>query len=634
MVGPRFVSIRTKLALSLTAFLIVALGTLGLFLNLAITRTLEAQTLELEKRYAENIQQSINQVLFAGKYQVQAYLETLVARDPGLRYVAVIDRQTLRAIAHSDPSQVGKVFDDPLTRKGLEALVRDGPVAQAARLPDGEPIHDVSLPFLRGYLREPAGIIRIGTSTANLWEVVDQARAISLLLLLLFLTAGVVLAFALTYRLTSGLKQLVETVKRFGEGDVQATIPAPRGPRDELDQLGSTFNQMASQLRIYAGGLERQVEERTRELAQANQSLSESEELLRTVVTNAPLILFAMDPRGTIVLSEGRGLENFGLRPGELVGRSYFESIPDPRAQEVARRALGGEWIHTVLEAPNDLEVEHWFRPVQDAEGRVTRVIGVAVDITERRRLERQLRTQYERLKELDRLKSNFVNAVTHELRTPLTSIMGYAEFLEDEIGGALSEPQLEFVRQIQRGSRRLEYLLNDLLDFARIEAGTFRLRLGEAELGEKIREIVESLRPQAEEAGLRLEVELPEAPLTLRMDAQRIGQVLINLIGNAIKFTSPGGKIRVSARREGEWIRTEVSDTGIGIPAEDLPKLFQRFVQLESGVKHGKGTGLGLSISRALVEAHGGQIGVMSVPAQGSTFWFTLPISGHGTAG
>jgi signal transduction histidine kinase len=634
MVGPRFLSIRAKLAGSLIAFLFLALGTLGIFLNVTITRTLQTQALVQEKRYAENIQQSINQVLFAGKYQVQAYVESLVARDPSLRYVAVIDRETMRAIAHSDPSQVGKIFDDPLTLRGFDALKQPEPVAQASKLADGEPIHDLSLPFLRGYLREPAGIIRIGTSTATLWQAVDQARAISLVILLIALAAGAFMAFALTVRLTAGLHQFVATVTRFGEGDYQAMIPERPGVHDEIDLLGTSFNRMASQLKEVAGGLERQVEERTRELAQANEKISQSEELLRTVVMNAPVILFALDPEGQFVLSEGRGLNAFDLIPGELVGWRFEEAFANPEARAMVTRALAGERVHQVLHTPGNLSVEHWLNPVIDAQGQVIRIIGVAIDISERMRLEAQLRSQYERLKELDHLKSNFVNAVTHELRTPLTSIMGYAEFLEDGIGGALAESQLEFVHQIQRGSRRLEFLLNDLLDFARIEAGTFHLRLADADLGRKMRDIADSLRPQAEDGGIELSVRLPETPLLVRMDAQRIGQVLINLIGNALKFTPPGGRIVVSARHEGDpakgeprVLRCEVADTGIGIAAADIPKLFQRFSQLESGVKQGKGAGLGLSISKALIEAHGGQIGVESALNRGSTFWFTLPL-------
>lgn len=630
MVRPRFVSIRFKLAIALILFLTLTLGALGLFLNLTITRTLTHQTKLLEQRYAQNIQQSINQVLFAGKYQVQAYIESLVKRDPKLYYVAVIDRQTGLAIAHSDPALIGTRFDDPLTQRGYAALHNDHPVVQDTQSPSGEPLHDVSLPYLRGYLQEPAGIIRIGNSAADLQEVMARARAVTMAFVLSFLVAGVLLAFGLTLRLTAGLNQLVGVVKRFGEGDTHATVSESRSQHpDEIDLLGITFNQMAHRLQDYAGELEQQIEDRTRELAQANESLREREAILSTVVTNAPLMLYSLDRNGIITFSEGKGLSALGFRPEELVGKSVFDLYSRGPALENSRRALAGETITGSVNM-GEVILDSWMVPMRDAQGAIAGVIGVAVDVTERWRLEEQLRGQYERLKELDRLKSNFVNAVTHELRTPLTSIIGYAEFLEDEIGGRLSSVQQEFVSQIQRGSRRLEFLLNDLLDFARIEAGTFRLRLADADLGKKIRDIVESMRPQAEEAFLSLQVSLPEDLPVIRMDAQRVGQVLINLIGNALKFTPAGGRITVGARVEGESVRCEVSDTGIGIAPEDLPRLFQRFSQLESGVKQGKGAGLGLSISKALIEAHGGQIGVASQPGYGSTFWFTLPVAGR----
>jgi signal transduction histidine kinase len=233
---------------------------------------------------------------------------------------------------------------------------------------------------------------------------------------------------------------------------------------------------------------------------------------------------------------------------------------------------------------------------------------------------------ELDQARELNRLKTNFVGAVSHDLRTPLTSIMGYAEFLEDEIGGELSGQQVEFVRQIHKGARRLEYLLNDLLDFARLDAGTFKLTLGSTDLQGKLHEVAESLRPQIEEARLTLAVSAPETKLVALMDAQRIERVLINLLTNAIKFTPPGGTIRLSARIDEDRLVCEVQDTGEGIAPVDIPKLFRHFSQLKSGEKRG-GTGLGLSICKAIIEAHGGAIGVRSTLGHGSTFWFSLPL-------
>ncbi len=242
-----------------------------------------------------------------------------------------------------------------------------------------------------------------------------------------------------------------------------------------------------------------------------------------------------------------------------------------------------------------------------------------------------QLEVQFAQLKALDTVKGNFVSSVSHELRTPLTSIMGYAEFLEDGVAGPLTEDQRAFVTQIQAGTIRLQTLVDDLLDFARIDAGTFKLRLEHADLRSKVLEAVESLRPQAETSGLRLNVVVPETPVELDFDAQRVGQVVINLLTNAIKFTPAGGTVRLALTQEAAGVRCEVADSGVGIAAEDVPRLFQRFSQV--GVQH-RGTGLGLSISKSLVEAHGGEIGVRSAPGEGSTFWFTLPASPTGSFG
>lgn len=627
-----FASLRTKLTAILIGFLLVTLTTLGAFLNAYNTRTLTLQTRERERLYAENIQQSINQVLFAGKYQVQAYLEQLKERAPQLRYVIVIDRNTHEAIAHSDPGQVGARFDDPITAHGLTAIASARPVTQRYRLPNGEPINDLSLPYVRGFLREPAGIIRIGISAAEEDAILRASRVYTLAIILLFLVIGAALSVGLGIRLTRGLDKLVSAVERFGRGDYTAHVSVPDHPRDELDQVGIAFNQMTDRLQAYAEDLEQKVQDRTERLATLYETLRESEERLRTVVTNAPIVLFLTDREGRFTMSEGKGLDALGERPGERVGKTAAEFFPEvPAISKNIERALRGDTFSALVQVGN-LFFEVRYVPLKDEGGAVTGIIGVGVDVTERKQLEDKLRTQFEKLKELDVLKTNFVNAVTHEIRTPLTSIMGYAEFLEDELGGPLSPEQHEFVNQLELGAKRLELLVNDLLDFARLEAGTFSLKIEEADFSAKTRETLDSFKPQLEENQLRLVLQLPEDPIMVQMDSQRISQVLTNLVGNAIKFTSLGGTIWVRAAVEDGQVRCEIEDTGEGIAPADLPKLFQRFTQLEAGVRKGKGTGLGLSISKALVEAHAGTIGVRSEIGKGSTFWFTLPLKQRGT--
>jgi len=239
----------------------------------------------------------------------------------------------------------------------------------------------------------------------------------------------------------------------------------------------------------------------------------------------------------------------------------------------------------------------------------------------------RELQSANEKLRELDRLKSDFINSASHELRTPLTSIKGYSEFLEDGIGGELTAQQELFVTQIQQSADRLQFLVEDLLDFARLEAGTFRLSPQEADLSRVVEKGLSSLLPQASDSKLTLEAEVPTDPMILRMDPKRIEQVLFNLVGNAIKFTPAGGRIRVSvAPREAEF-ELAIQDTGVGIPPEHLPRLFEKFFQVDpTNTREHSGAGLGLAISKSLIEAHGGRIGVESQPGEGSTFWFTLP--------
>lgn len=229
--------------------------------------------------------------------------------------------------------------------------------------------------------------------------------------------------------------------------------------------------------------------------------------------------------------------------------------------------------------------------------------------------------------RELDQLKSAFVDAVSHELRSPLTSIKGYAEFLDEGVDGPPTEMQRDFIAHIQRGAARMEAILDDLLEFGRLDAGSFKLRSEPIDLRPLLDELAASFRPLIEAADITLTMALDDRKLCVVADPQRIGQVVSNLLHNAIKFTPVGGEIHMTARLARGALHCEVKDTGPGIDATDIPRLFKRFSQLGRGEQKG-GTGLGLSIAKVLVEAHGGTIGVASEPGEGSRFWFRLPMN------
>jgi signal transduction histidine kinase len=231
------------------------------------------------------------------------------------------------------------------------------------------------------------------------------------------------------------------------------------------------------------------------------------------------------------------------------------------------------------------------------------------------------------RAHELTQLKSEFVTLVAHELRSPLTSITGYAELLLERPGGTSAEAQREALGVVQRNADRLLQLIDDLLDIARIEAGKVELRRTRLDLADLMAEVAKALRPQIEAKEQRLSLDLAETLPAVSGDADRVTQILTNLLSNAHKYTPPAGTISLSARREEGRVRINVQDTGIGLSSDDQARLFTKFFRAQHRATAGVGgTGLGLAISRAPVELHGGEITVTSMLGQGTTFSFTLP--------
>jgi len=240
----------------------------------------------------------------------------------------------------------------------------------------------------------------------------------------------------------------------------------------------------------------------------------------------------------------------------------------------------------------------------------------------------RELVAANDQLKELDKLKSRFLSNVSHELKTPLTAIVGLAANMLDGITGRLNDKQREYLSDIRASSDRLARLIKDLLDLSIIEAGRVEFRPAPFALTSLVWEVANSLRPVAEQKLINIEVISTEANPIVWADRDRIAQVLTNLIGNAIKFTSPQGKVMVSAQMNGgAWAEVTIGDTGPGIPAEEAERIFDEFYQITRPGIESRGVGLGLAISKKLVEMHGGKIGVKIEMGKGSTFYFTVPV-------
>jgi signal transduction histidine kinase len=241
----------------------------------------------------------------------------------------------------------------------------------------------------------------------------------------------------------------------------------------------------------------------------------------------------------------------------------------------------------------------------------------------------RQLEDSFAKLKELDRLKSNFLATMSHELRTPLTSVIGYSEMMLEGLGGPLTAEQREYLGIIMEKGENLLQLITSILDISKIEAGRVRLVLSEVDAGQVMRDAVATVLPLARKKGLKVACEPPRIP-RIHADRDKLRQCLVNLCSNAVKFTPAGGQITVSAEPLPDArVAIHVTDSGIGISEEHLERVFDVFYQVDgSSTREYGGAGLGLAIVKSFVEAHGGEVRVGSRPNEGSVFTVVLPVN------
>lgn len=391
--------------------------------------------------------------------------------------------------------------------------------------------------------------------------------------------------------------------------------------------------------------LKYQVNERTRELRQINQ---EMEERIRERTAELAAInreqhsIFESAGVGIVVLRNrviercNRKMEELtGYDPGELLGRSTRAWYPDEtayavggqqvydqlargethcRSQQLARKDGSLFWARLSLRAFDKNE------PLKGA-------VGIIEDITEEREAAEALRRAMERAQEADRIKSAFLATMSHELRTPLNSIIGFTGIMLQGLAGPLNEEQHKQMTMVQNSSRHLLALINDVLDISKIEAGQLDLARATFAVKPAIEKVVKMVTPLATQKGLELHLEVAADVNRLVTDQRRFEQILLNLANNAIKFTEQG-RVTLSCRRENTDLILSVTDTGMGMRAEELGRIFQPFHQIDSGLarKH-EGTGLGLSICKKLLELMGGSIEARSQWGAGSEFIVRLPL-------
>ena len=417
---------------------------------------------------------------------------------------------------------------------------------------------------------------------------------------------GLILAFFLANRIVEPLRQLTASTAKIAGGDLDAKVTV--GSRDEVGLLAAEYNRMAERIRqLRSSDMGKlMVAQQTTEAA--IDSLYDP-----VIVTDGDGCVTKLNPAAEEIF--GSEKENTGKQVGDVARDARIAGAVAEALE--SQRPVAGEGMSSILPLAVDGS-ERAFRlrttPMRgDGNGnrRLLGAVTILEDITH--------------LREIDRLKSEFIATASHELRTPLTSVqMGVHLLLEGALG-ELTDQQNEVLQACRQDCERLDKLMRDLLDLSKIEAGESQPQFATVSAKDLIATAVKELRPQVETKGLELKLDVPTGLPSVSVDRLQIERVIGNLVTNALRHTKQG-EIKISAEQRDSHVAVSVSDTGSGIPAEYLPHIFDKFVQVPDAPTGG--AGLGLAISKSIVEAQGGNISVQSELGRGTTFTFTLPLA------
>ena len=427
-----------------------------------------------------------------------------------------------------------------------------------------------------------------------------------------------------------------------GQGDEQLAVELMKaGAADYLPKAALTPARLLGSLQQAVALRRARAEARA-----ATEALAATAERLRLATEAADLGIWDLDLTRDALALDGRALAILGLDPAAGAGAAPTRAAalarvhPDDHAavQAALARALapGGDAGYRVearlVHADGavrwiDARGRATFAPDPDGASRPVRLLGTVVDVTDRKRAEAALHEARTAAETANRAKSDFLAVMSHELRTPLNAIGGYAQLVDLEVHGPVTPAQHEAMTRIQRAQAHLLTLINDILHFAKLEAGHVRLHLAPVPLDAMLAGLEALVAPQLGAKGLRYVYRGGPAGVQVHADRDRLQQILVNLLGNAVKFTPAGGAVTLEWEAAADTVAVRVRDTGVGIPPDRLEAIFDPFVQLGRRGGDGRdGVGLGLSISRELARAMAGELTAASVPGAGATFTLTLP--------
>ena len=436
--------------------------------------------------------------------------------------------------------------------------------------------------------------VRLALPLSQVQQALSRARGLVLWAVFLGVLLSIGVAYLVARSLSRPVQQLTRTAASIAAGDLSRRFT--RYPRHEIGELGRAFDQMADNLQSTIN------------------DITHSRDRLEAILKGMVEGVLVIDNDGQVLLANRALMKMLELKavppgrlPSEIIRNAdLLEALDEARA---GREYVWRE-IQTLGNTPRFLEA-HVVRINSEADG--PGMVCVLHDITERKRLEKTRR--------------DLVANVSHELRTPLTAVRGAAETLLD---GALDSPQYarHFAELILRQSHRLERLVQDLMELARLESGESLPRLRPIDTAELADSVMEGVTDLAQAQGIELERRLPREPLVFAADARQVEQAVLNLLDNAIKYSGKEGRVTLAMEQMGDEVVISVSDTGPGIAAENLPRLFERFYRVDTNrSREMGGTGLGLAIVKHIAQVHHGRVEVASAPGKGSTFRLILPL-------
>lgn len=443
----------------------------------------------------------------------------------------------------------------------------------------------------------PIGYARVALATSKVDQSISELQRTLLITTGIVTLVAIVLALWIANISLRPLRELTQEATRISHGEYQhihKSSSLMASASDEIGQLTRAMNKMISSTQDH-------IQELTAERTKMSAVFEE--------MTDGIVIV---DKEGNIQLTN-RAIESmFGLSPGNSTGSTLTSVLRHFEIVELWQRCVEQQEIQsTNLEVqPQQLYLQVSATPL--GKSLPGNVLLVFQNLT--------------RLRRLETIRQDFISNISHELRTPLASLKALTETLQE---GALEDPPAarRFLEQIEKEVDTINLVVSELLELSKIESGRVPLKFRASHPQDLIHAAVERLSLQAERAQLEVRVSCPENLPEVLVDPPRLEQVLVNLLHNAIKFTEPGGEIKISAREnEQKQVEFSVRDSGVGITADDLPRIFERFYKADRSRSRG-GTGLGLAIARHLVEAHGGVIRAESEPGKGSTFIFTIPM-------